>query len=506
MATKIIEKLDRIEFPLEAQVLLVGRYDTDGSKAGVAAPEAVGAVEIEWLLRDPPEDTAGLPVSTADIPSHGKAYIDKVLQSTAGNAGDAQDAKDNAPTNNNGVRGTAADHYRAGNLLPPFTSRAAGGRTFSKTHDDKTADAQNLGRSGIIFQGSIIAGDSWALQARVAFETEANKATLKSLHESFHGKPFEQILAAETGTMTLWRRRHVACVIDWPAPTMEIDWKEVEDAYKMAHIELDTQHARLTIEQLLPTEADKNEYLDLVVAHTRMAKDKLKFDSQCMYPADLPPQGNTENADVYSSSINELVSAFIKSDKDKLARLLEEHRKGTKSKVTADEKADYKFLIAFGNWIRQRVKKIYGPGMVIVRANFCRPVTPHDQLLVFGRFTQLPRKPFVPKITCIGLPGGVSLISNPMGDEEQDGFLIAHEMGHCYYLSHHEIDGKGTAQVPKDHDTNDKNCTMSYPWGIKSRLGLKWERGAKTEPRFCGKCILKLRGWKVADAGLPETH
>ena len=53
------------------------------------------------------------------------------------------------------------------------------------------------------------------------------------------------------------------------------------------------------------------------------------------------------------------------------------------------------------------------------------------------------------------------------------------------------------------HDTNDNNCIMCYPEGITSRPGLKWVKGDGAEATFCGKCVLKLRGWAVAKGDLP---
>jgi hypothetical protein len=142
-----------------------------------------------------------------------------------------------------------------------------------------------------------------------------------------------------------------------------------------------------------------------------------------------------------------------------------------------------------------------------LQANFCRPVT------VKKKFLGIPysSKKFVPGVLCVGLPEGVCVISNPMGEKEKDGFLISHESGHCRYLSHHEINKKtGTSSQPLDHDLSDKNCTMCYPFGIQSRNPpvaakmLTWNKGDAEESRFCGKCILKLRGWKVS--GLTANH
>ena len=208
---------------------------------------------------------------------------------------------------------------------------------------------------------------------------------------------------------------------------------------------------------------------------------KFKFDAQGMYTADIPSQGTFESAKDYKAKIYKLTETFIKAN-------------------------SYKFFIEAANWMRKRVGKTHGPGLILMHANFCRPVT------VKKKFLGIPysSEKYVPGIICIGLPAGVSIISNPTGKDEQDGFLISHESGHCRYLSHHEIKGTGVSDQPKDHDLSDKNCTMCYPFGIQSRnppataTKLTWNRGDATESSFCGKCILKLRGWKVS--GLTSNH
>ena len=106
---------------------------------------------------------------------------------------------------------------------------------------------------------------------------------------------------------------------------------------------------------------------------------------------------------------------------------------------------------------------------------------------------------------CVGLCAGVTLISNPMGADEQERFLFAHEVGHNRYLMHHHTKGAGASDRAVDHDTTDLNCTMCYPHRIQARPGLTWKRGDATTPNFCGKCILKLRGW-VVNTGLPTSH
>jgi hypothetical protein len=90
------------------------------------------------------------------------------------------------------------------------------------------------------------------------------------------------------------------------------------------------------------------------------------------------------------------------------------------------------------------------------------------------------------------LGGGGVYISEEYRQKLKDSFLITHEIGHTYYLSH-------PTQEPLDHDGADKNCTMWYLHSgqVASRGQVDMSSGSANESKFCGKCLLKLRGWKV---------
>jgi hypothetical protein len=98
----------------------------------------------------------------------------------------------------------------------------------------------------------------------------------------------------------------------------------------------------------------------------------------------------------------------------------------------------------------------------------------------------------------IGVSGGVAMIEHQHSKQFTGSFLLAHEMGHNFYLTH-------AADTKADHDGKDANCTMFYP--SQTTLGkARWGRGTGAGvpvPLFCGKCLLKLRGWKIRTGALP---
>ena len=138
-------------------------------------------------------------------------------------------------------------------------------------------------------------------------------------------------------------------------------------------------------------------------------------------------------------------------------------------------------------------------GWIVMMVNMCEPVNvladPAN-----GNNTVVNAN-WVPTVVALGLEFGIAMIDNTFDDS--DGFLIAHEMAHCRQLLHHETNGSGNSDVAEDHDLNDHNCIMCYPHGIASRPGLTWNDGDATQPRFCGKCNIKVRGWDIRQPGMP---
>lgn len=81
--------------------------------------------------------------------------------------------------------------------------------------------------------------------------------------------------------------------------------------------------------------------------------------------------------------------------------------------------------------------------------------------------------------------------------------LMAHEIGHNMYLSHWQVPAADPYRRPIDHDQSDNNCMMSYAWHLAGRPAVNAD-GMKFHGRFCGKCNLKLRGWHIGGAGMPD--
>jgi len=273
--------------------------------------------------------------------------------------------------------------------------------------------------------------------------------------------------------MTVWRRYRASSEIKWPAATRNVNWNEVRGMYTPACVEVEGTATLFDIGTLFRA-SDKTDYVDLVKRHlsakfTPAQLAAIAFDDQGLYPFPTPSQGKLSGSD-YKLLITQ----------------------------QAELMNDDTFQMDLADMLRNRVVATERPGMNVLHFNWIRGVPVKHQVL-FVKWTET----FSPAISCVGQRAGVCYIDNPMFVTEPDGFIIAHEIGHCQFLKHHETTGSGNSDNPTNHDTADKNCMMCYPFGIKSRSGLEWKVGGKYKPAYCGKCLLKLRGWKIHEADMP---
>ena len=73
---------------------------------------------------------------------------------------------------------------------------------------------------------------------------------------------------------------------------------------------------------------------------------------------------------------------------------------------------------------------------------------------------------------------------------------VAHECGHARFLYHDFTTSAGPSKTPNLHDDANRKCTMGY---TQTNL-------ATVIQPFCGKCLLRLRGWKVDSPTLPTKY
>ncbi len=480
---------DRWEFPVEAQPLLVSRLDADGRGEGVAAPEACGAVEIEWWVTDPPEDLSLLPPHVPALsPSNSLAYVRQVRREQARAPDDPEDAGDNCPDALGGVRD--APKFREGSVLAPFVTRLSGERAITQAHvlaDAQAAPSTRQGRAGVCFLGSTIGGDDYVLHARVRLDEHPRRAVLESAHEALHGaERARSVLRARTGRFVTWRRRRIAAVITWGDDARAADYFTMVSRCQEAFLELDVSSAAtMSIAQVLDDEAAREQYLEILraimvpqasaPASHLPERARWAFRAEHLAPGDLvvPRRATTAQVlDAVTLACNELNSA-LRREVWRIARLL-----------------------------RARWRLRGRPGLLILL-----PLTLNPD--VVARQHRVSRDEVAARVHreatySLGMCDGVAWIGSGHRARWTDSFLLTHEVAHCLWLQHSFV---GTWEAPNDHDRGDLNCAMSYPDKLNERYGLARDvspEGASAL-HFCGKCVLKLRGWKVADGTLPAS-
>lgn len=510
--------LDRFELPVEARINLASKDVADFARGqGIYCPEAVGPIEIQWTVLDPPEDDTLLPVWSADNPSATKAYIKKAHETLAAKPGDVTEPGDNCPEEFGGVRTreNPASIYFAPNHAAYRSRGSAAFFTSAYQNPDVEAAATNkIGIAGALFRGSCIGGDNFKIRAALTFEGQTNAETLKSAHTAQ-----KKLLTAETGILTIWRRKRVSGVIDLvPAPLTAIDWTDTVAAYKSAHIDLDVAGATLIDLDGLLTGDEKALWVAAFVGPlTKAASWKpddvaqmkaeaaLRIDQLDPFPP--PPE---DALDVRVSQIRN--SWWITFN-------------GTLPKASSPAEAEKARQPGLRQVLLQALGRTRRPGFVVVRSEWLAGRAKKD-----GTRWEASRN----GDSSIGMPGGFALLSMSHVETYKDGFIVTHEMAHTAFIQHSfntlqavwkSADGSKKREDlkgfenPMEHDLSDLNCVMSYP----NIAGLKGPKSPPPSParptvnaeigeagvsvlKFCGKCILKLRGWRIAGGFADQPH
>jgi hypothetical protein len=183
----------------------------------------------------------------------------------------------------------------------------------------------------------------------------------------------------------------------------------------------------------------------------------------------LPAQGNLD-ADDYKS----VLKAFCHS--------------GYNSKIQTP----------LGDRISKNVRREHASGFIVVNFLLHKPVDIKNDPANGDNTVTAANKGFVTWGGSIGLADSVILADQK--DPDKVYYVVAHEMGHNFYLLHWENTGENNQS---DHDQDDHNCMMSYSDFSFADPGryAHHEPGVYT-PHFCGKCNLALRGWDIVAGGM----
>jgi peptidoglycan hydrolase-like protein with peptidoglycan-binding domain len=480
-------KLDRFEAPIEAVITLESRLQVayNADDPGINSPGALGAAPVKWTIVDPPEDVSILPAFVDVTSPSGSSFYMKAVRAKVIAVPDPTGlGNDNCPA---AAGGPAAGFVET--LLPqfPVTAGATAFQATTAVYQDDTTHPLLDGRTAILFRGSHIAGDNYIVKAGIDFTGMTNKLALETDHTTFQAAgSYADVLNDKTGTMTVWRRRRASAVVNWTEMVLPaVDWTDIVSAFAEAFTEFDISTVVTDrVDTFITSPGEAAGYLDLVAAEMNRVGDRgtMVFTYKHMYPFPLV-KGPKEAQATFRLRVSGAASEF----NNHMVRIT----LGTDTRQSV------------GEWLAGQLRLSRRPGVIILRA---LPFAGIDMVRTTGCFrktTVVTEAQFGRTVgsNCTGVGGGVTYISEGYRAILKDGFLLTHEIAHCYYLSH-------PFQRPVDHDMGDRNCTMWYlhsdnkPYG---RPKLNMSTGSPNLSRFCGKCLLKLRGWKVADATYTHT-
>jgi hypothetical protein len=460
---------------------------------GVFVPECVGDVRVNFTIEDPTEEL--------DITSTtGGAATRKFVQ---GAANEEAHEGDNCAEKYSGTRTKDANkHYKKyihiGEKLLPYTAEDDSSKKV--VFVNALTEGPGRGTVGIFFIPSHIAGDNYQIVAKLDFENHPNQANIDT-----GGNPIE----TKSAKITNWRKMKMAAYLTWGTRNNAVTIAQIEQAlasYRNAFIEFTAPTAIHPVTRYLSAKEYKQTVIKTLKIKKTSEKNKIRLLATSIYYKNLRVQNPTETPAAYKLFVRTAVKPFIGKIEEPIGRV-----------------------------IVNNVKKFIREGAVIIDSHTHEPVNVKVSATV--------NETYRCSNHAIGLCNGLVYLNIMLNENNNMDFLylLAHEIGHTQILWHWENTGSGTMvdaadyEKPdnfrsnkKQHDHDDDYCIMSYPIDFYNfpsppallvldgdninnktdyinfikKLRIVPHRRLKQistncRPHFCGKCLLKLRGWNV---------
>ncbi|MBD3219184.1 MAG: hypothetical protein GF310_12990 [candidate division Zixibacteria bacterium] len=499
--------LNRPWIPIVAKVMIKSR-----SGEPVFCPHGAGNVRINFSINDPNED---LDITSSDASSTPRQFVDNARQEVDTATGD------NCPEDHEGVRvSDESENYKkymhVGDALEPWETQDDSSNNV--VYVECPTQGRGRGQAGIYFIPSYQAGDNFKIRAEMDLTDHPNQENIE---------PEDGPLTSESAAITNWRKMKVAAFLRFGTraapgedePSLEARIRSGLDEYSNAFTEFESPVFNESIEEFVSEEEYKNLVCDEYNLTTAEERATVHYrPDTCFYAFDLREQNDGETARAYRSFVRSAVEEFCD-------RIMEPMGK-----------------IAVNN-VRKRCRE----------GNVTIDFQPHEPVTVYnnkGAATEtVVDNNYRASTYAIGLNNGLVYLDIVLNERLNMDFayLLAHEIGHNAFLYHWENTSTGTMSDASNyedpsnfrtntdhHDHNDMNCIMSYPLdffvfpsppagltlngtAINSRGDyVNYVRGqgathqrfhqlaVNYRPNFCGKCLLKLRGWNVYN--LPQSY
>ena len=444
---------------------------------GVDAPLALGNVRCLWDWEDVAEDTSALAAPPALFVGRSVNYDRLVSKPNGDNCHKSRGGK----RTNDGASDPVFPPQAGYDPKPalddaifPFHVKAAPARKWAALSKPWRSGAL-AGKTGVLFRPSRMGGDAYIVHCYVAWEKDKDGKLVLDVEEAIKDKT---PLRGTTGTFEMWRKHVISRYVKKKNFAMAIPVADVQAYYKKAFVELESGYAAVEVMA--------------AGVYNKAVKDKLATMDM-----------------VAQSAVDPAVNQHATGDHGITFRSYDRFKKAHR-KVNGWTKAQFNAWLAGAGAAYNSAAKY---------EKNCK--TWGKILLLAAAGAYLPAADGVALCQCVGLHnigGGGGLNGTaakwPGATRQKVGFITCatpnaysgnanrleqtttHEIGHHLFMPH-APDGVGpnAGPTPTMHDKDDHNCTMTYNY--------------VAERRWCGFCILRLRGWNKTPLdkdGSKNTH
>jgi hypothetical protein len=336
--------------------------------------------------------------------------------------------------------------------------------------------------TGVIFQPSRIAGDSYQLRAYFGKPSDLDR--LGNLSAPIN---------ASTGTLTVWRKVRIARLIKKKASVPNFDIRAVQRFYDKAYMELDASGVSMETMTAADYDAEFGRQWNASVVQN---SDMDHMSEVWVDRSQGFSQWATSDAAVTFRNYNDFQRALHAKRKEYF--ITHNHLSPADAEAAATTFvqnfiAHTPFVATAQNHATYTNNEIGSPVAMAMAAHWRDDAHDGLTLLAVLMFSSLTPPGFI-GTSGINLMDGWAVAG---GDRHHKAFILgatqankprvpnyaeevlAHEIGHHLFLVH-AADGNAEGPDSAAHDAADHHCTMSY---------------AQQAGHFCGLCNLRLRGW-----------
>ncbi|AKQ66791.1 hypothetical protein A176_003703 [Myxococcus hansupus] len=454
------------ELPLFARVWL---KDSRGNR--VDAPAALGRVRFLWDWED----------ETEAIEHHApsaRAFLSSALDR---HRATSRPKGDNAHRDVGGKRGAPSSTVfpKQAGYAPraeprdgafPFRVTACTRRKWAAYSQAWTTGAF-AGRTGVVFQPSRIAGDAWRVTVQLAYDRRRDGSVVLDMEDD---APLPAAVRASTGIFESWREVHISRRLRKDAAVSGFSLPTVQGHFERAFLRLEDRTGGVSEWNA----RDYNARIAAAVGTSRHWELRAAIDPTVdQYAAG----GHAITFRAHAEFLTEVKRVKHAEDVD-LARWLAPTRE---RRMPLLEARDYHRQCK--DWAKQLLTEALDsalgtePGIALFQfSGLYNWETTVDGIRVNGFASEFPSRQ---RDRC-------AVIQCAAEGNYRNGFntleqTLAHEIGHQLFLPHAPFPVSRTigGAIAKRHDVDGKDCLMGYDF--------------TAERRFCGLCLLRLRGWNT---------